>query len=82
MWVIYGGCHLSRTHENHHAPAEDRTRDLSINSRVHYHVAIKAGLYRKAVQVYGIPILYPVAYHKLKCLANVFITLNRNIIFV
>ena len=43
-----------------HAPAEDRTGDLSIYSLALYHVAIKAGLYRKAVQVYHIPNLYPV----------------------
>ena len=31
-------------------------------SQVLYHVAIKAGLYRKAVQVYYIPKLYPVTF--------------------
>ena len=35
-----------------HAPAEDRTGDLSILRRALYHIAIKASLYRKAVQVY------------------------------
>ena len=38
------------------APNEDRTGDLSILRRALYHVAIKAGLYRKAVQVYYIPL--------------------------
>ena len=57
------GRHLSRTFKkNLHAPAGDRTGDLSILSRALYHVAIKAGLYRKAVQVYHIPNLYPVIY--------------------
>ena len=55
MWVIYVGRHLSRTLKNFHAPAEDRTGDPSIYSLALYHVAIKAGLYRKAVQVYYIP---------------------------
>ena len=45
-----------------HAPAEDRTGDPSIYSLALYHVAIKAGLYRKAVQVYYIPNLYPVTF--------------------
>ena len=63
MWVIYIGRHLSQTLKKiHHAPAEDRTGDPSIYSRALYHVAIKAGLYRKAVQVYHIPNLYPVTY--------------------
>ena len=35
---------------------------ISIYSLALYHVAIKAGLYRKAVQVYYIPKLYPVAF--------------------
>ena len=61
MWVIYVGRHLSRTlKKNLHVPAEDRTRDPSIYSLALYHVAIKAGLYRKAVQVYYILNLYPV----------------------
>ena len=46
--------------KNSHAPAEDRTGDPSIYSLALYHVAIKAGLYHKAVQVYYIPNLYPV----------------------
>ena len=63
MWVIYVGRHLSRTLKKiHHSPAEDRTGDPSIYSRALYHVAIKAGLYRKAVQVYDIPNLYPVTF--------------------
>ena len=61
MWAIYVGRHLSRTLKKIlHAPAEDRTGDLSIYSLALYHVAIKAGLYRKAVQVYYIPNQYPV----------------------
>ena len=44
------------------APAEDRTGDPLISSRALYHVAIKAGLFRKAVQVYDIPNLYPVTF--------------------
>ena len=46
--------------KNLHVPAEDRTGDSSIYSRALYHVAIKAGLYRRAVQVYDIPNLCPV----------------------
>ena len=46
--------------KNLHAPAEDRTGDSSISSLALYHVAIKAGLYRKAVQVCDIPNLSPV----------------------
>ena len=46
--------------KNFHAPAEDRTRDPSNYSPALTHVAIKAGLYRKEVQVYDIPNLYPV----------------------
>ena len=61
MWVIYVGRHLSRTLKKFlYIPAEDRAGDLSIMRRALYHVAIKAGLYRKAVQVYYIPNLYPV----------------------
>ena len=41
--------------KNFHAPAGDRTGDPSIYSLALCHVAIKAGLYRKAVQVYYIP---------------------------
>ena len=58
-----GGVLLSRTLKKFlHVPAEDRTRDPSIYSLALYHVAIKAGLYRKAVQVYYIPNLYPVTF--------------------
>ena len=39
-----------------------RTGDPSIYSLALYHVAIKAGLYRKAVQIYYIPNLYPVTF--------------------
>ena len=61
MRVIYVGRHLSQTLKRIFlAPAEDRTGDLSIYSLALYHVAIKAGLYRKAVQEYFIPNLYPV----------------------
>ena len=48
--------------KNLHSPAEDRTGDPWIYSRALYHVAIKAGLYRKAVQVYDIPNQYPVTF--------------------
>ena len=48
--------------KNSHAPAEDRTGGPSIYSLALYHVAIKAGLYSKAVQVYDIPNLYPVTF--------------------
>ena len=51
---------MSRTLKKFNVPAEDRTGDLSIFSLALYHVAIKAGLYRMAVQVYYIPNLYPV----------------------
>ena len=60
IWIISVGRHLSRTLKKSNAPAEDRTGDPSIDSRALYHVAIKAGLYRKAVQVYDIPNIYPV----------------------
>ena len=53
-------CHGLLKHS--HAPAEDRTGDPSIYSLALYHIAIKAGLYRKAVQVYDIPNQYPVTY--------------------
>ena len=63
MRVIYVGRHLSRTLKKYlHFPAEDRTGVPSIYSLALYHVAIKAGLYRKAVQVYDIPNLYPVTH--------------------
>ena len=62
MLVIYVWCYLSRTLKKLHAPAEGRTGDPSIYSRALYHVAIKAGLYRKAIQVYDIPYLYPVTF--------------------
>ena len=45
-----------------HAPVEDWTGDPSIYSLALNHVAIKAGLYGKAVQVYYIPNLYPVTF--------------------
>ena len=48
--------------KNLHAPAEDRTGNPSIYSRALYHVAIKADLYREAVEVYDIPNLYPVTF--------------------
>ena len=63
MWVINVWRHLSRTlKKNLHVPAEDRTGDPSISSVALYHVAIKVGLYHKAVQVYDIPNLYPVTF--------------------
>ena len=62
MWAIYVGRHLSRTLKNLRVPAEDRTGDPLISSLALYHVAIKAGLYRKAVQVYIISNLYPVTF--------------------
>ena len=40
---------------NHFAPAEDRTRDPPHKNPTLYCVAIKAGLYGKAVEVYLIP---------------------------
>ena len=50
------------TFKNLHASAEDFTRDPSIYSLALYHVAIKAGFYRKAVHVYDIPNQYTVTY--------------------
>ena len=67
LWVIYVGRPLSRTLKKSNAPAEDRTGDPSIYSLALYHVAIKAGLYRKAVQVYYIPNLYPVTFIISRC---------------
>ena len=54
MWVIYVGRHLSRGGKNRD-PTGTRTQGLSLTVRALYHVAINAGLYRKAVQVYYIP---------------------------
>ena len=51
---------MSRLLKNLNVPAEDRTGDPSILSRTLYHVALKTGLYRKAVQVFYIPNLIPV----------------------
>ena len=51
---------MSRTLKKSNAPVEGRTGDPSIYNLALYHVAIKAGLYHKAVQVYDIPNLYPV----------------------
>ena len=65
--------------KNLHVPAEDRTGDPSISSPALYHVAIKAGLYRKAVQVYYIPNLYPVTYIIIK---NKKIGKNRCLVFL
>ena len=53
-------CH--RLLKNFYVPAEDRTGDLSILRQALYYVAIKASLYREAVQVYYIPNLYPVTF--------------------
>ena len=64
MHMPHVGRHLSRTLKKSNAPAEDRSGDPSIYSLALYHVAIKAGLYRKAVQVYYIPNLYPVTQKK------------------
>ena len=50
---------MSQTLKKSHAPIEDRTGDPLIYSLALYHVTIKAGLYRKAVQVYHILNLYP-----------------------
>ena len=58
--LFHVGRHLLRTLKNFYVPAEDRTGNLSILRRALYHVALKAGLYRKAVQVYYIPNQYPV----------------------
>ena len=57
-----GGAICHKLLKNFHAPAEDQTGDPLIYSRALYHVAIKAGLYRKAVQVYDIPNIYPVTH--------------------
>ena len=48
MWVIYVKRHLSRTHKK--SPCSGR--DPSIGSLTLYLVVVKAGLYRKSVQVY------------------------------
>ena len=63
MRIIYVGRHLSRTLKKIPCPPRDRTGDPSIYSQALYHVAIKAGLYREAVQVYNISNLYPVTSH-------------------
>ena len=47
-------------------PAEDRTRDPLHAKRTLYHVAIKASLYRTAVQVCYIPITCDININK-KC---------------
>ena len=58
MWVIYVGAPNVTGEETifRPDPAEDLTRDPPHVKRTLYHVAIKAGLYRKAVQVCYIPI--------------------------
>ena len=53
VWNIYVGRHLDSQNKLH-VPADDRTENPSLYSRALYHVTIKAGLYRKAVQVYHI----------------------------
>ena len=58
LWAIYGGRHLSRTLRKF--SNRDRSGNPSIYSRALYNVAIKAGLYCTAVQLYHIPNLYPV----------------------
>ena len=60
MWVICVGRHLSRALKNVHAPAGDGTGDRLIYKRTLHHVAIKAGLYHKTIQVCDVPNLYPV----------------------
>ena len=58
MWVIYVGRHLSRTLKKSPCPGRGSNRGpFELKS-----IAIKAGLYRKAVQVYIIPNVYPVTY--------------------
>ena len=49
-------CKCHGLFKNLPVPTGDRTGDPSIYSLELHHVAIKAGLYRKAVQVYDIPI--------------------------
>ena len=60
MWLFTLGAIYHGLLKNFHAPAKDRIGDPSIYNRALYHVAIKAGLYRKAVQVYDIHNQYPV----------------------
>ena len=62
LWVISFGRLFHGLLKNLYALAEDRTGDPSINSLALYHVAIKACLYHKTVQVYDIPNLYPVTF--------------------
>ena len=76
MWVISVGRHLSRTHKKSNASAEDRPGDPSIYILALYHVTIKAGLYRKEVQVYDIPSIYPVTLVPDHCLSFYFSLLN------
>ena len=64
MWVIYVGAPNVTGEEKIFSPnpAEDRTRDPSHKNPTLYRIAIKAGLYRKAVQVFIY--VYPVTYGK------------------
>ena len=50
-------CHgtLKKSHKIIYVPSPDSNAGLLGDRRTLYHVAIKAGLYRKAVQVYDIP---------------------------
>ena len=66
MWVIYIGRHLSRNLKQSPCPGRGSNRgpfDLKSSTLPRRY---KAGLYRKAVQVYDIPNLYPVTFNQIK----------------
>ena len=64
MRVIYVGRHLSRTLKKFPCPSRGSNRGPFDPEASTLPRAIKAGLYRKAVQVYYIPNLYPVTLRK------------------
>ena len=65
MRIIYVVRYLSRTLKNLVCPQPEFEPMTLGKRRTLYHVAIKAGLYRNAVQVYGSPNLYRVTKNKL-----------------
>ena len=70
MLVISIGRHLSRTLKKSTCPGRGPNRGPSIYCLALYHISLKAGLYRKAVQVYHIPNLYPVKFSPSMLLEN------------
>ena len=59
LWVLYGGVPLSQTLKILYVPSWGLNPGLLGARQTLYHVAIKTGLYRKAVQAYDILKLSP-----------------------